>query len=190
MGWSLESLNQSAAGLWTRRGLLKGGAAAAAGLFVLGRPRSGDAEEAAASGLSEAAMKALQTSPLVYISPLLADGSESQCHAEVWYFSDAGSVVIVTAADGWKARAIRRGRHRARVWVGDFGRASLSFGRYRKAPNFVARAEILSDRALFDRLMGAFGKRYPEGWAKWAPRFEKGFGDGSRVMIRYSPLSA
>ncbi|MCS5637749.1 MAG: hypothetical protein NZ990_14610 [Myxococcota bacterium] len=190
MGWILEPTNHPAGQGWTRRGLMKGALAGAASLFVLARPRGAESEAAAAFALPEAALKALETSSLVYISPLLADGSESQCHGEVWYFSDRGSVVIVTAADGWKARAIRRGRDRARIWVGDFGRVGLSLGRFRKAPTFVTRAEIVSDRAAFDRLMDAFGERYPDEWAKWQPRFEKGFGDGSRVLIRYSPVSA
>ena len=188
MGENGKPNNLEAGRYWTRRGVIKGAVAAVAGFFVLGHRRGARAE--AAFALSEATQKALESSPLVYISPLLADGSESQCHGEVWYFADRGSVVIVTAADGWKARAVGRGRDQARIWVGDFGRVSLSLGRYRKAPNFLSKAEIISDREVFDRLKAAFGKRYPDEWAKWEPRFEKGFGDGSRVMIRYSPVSA
>ena len=188
MGRYVDATNPRVGRGWTRRGLIKAAVGAVAGFFVLGRQEGARAE--AAFALPEATRKALESSPLVYISPLLADGSESQCHGEVWYFADRGSVVIVTAADGWKARAVGRGRDQARIWVGDFGRVSLSLGRYRKAPNFLTKAEIISDRAVFDRLMIAFGKRYPDEWAKWEPRFEKGFGDGSRVMIRYSPVSA
>ena len=177
-------------GLWTRRGVLAGGLAGLTGFFLVGADRRARAAESAIQALPEATRAALQKSPLVYISPLLAGGAESSCHGEVWFCVDEGSVVIVTAADRWKAKAIREGRDRARLWVGDFGAVGRSGGRYRKAPSFDAEAEIVSDRALFDRLMKAFGGRYPDDWAKWKPRFEKGFADGSRVMIRYSPSAA
>ena len=188
MGRHTDSVNPQGGRGWTRRGVIQAAVAAVAGFFFLGRP--GGARAGAAFALPEATRKALATSPLVYISPLLADGSESECHGEVWYFTDNGSVVIVTAADAWKARAIARGRKQARIWVGDFGPVRFSLGRYRKAPTFLSKAEIISDRAVFDRLMAAFGKRYPDEWAKWEPRFAKGFADGSRVMIRYSPVAA
>ncbi|MDG2335400.1 MAG: hypothetical protein P8Q97_14345 [Myxococcota bacterium] len=175
--------------LWTRRGVLMGGVSGFAGFFLIRSGAGASAAEVGAPTLPKATQEALDTSPLVYISPLLADGKESRCHGEVWFFVDGGSVVIVTATDRWKANAVRQGRDQARLWVGDFGQVGRSGDRYRKAPSFVADAEIISDRAVFDRLLESFAKRYPDGWAKWKPRFEKGFADGSRVMIRYSPAS-
>ena len=187
MEWFGPSAADSPGESWTRRRLLVGAAQGVAGLLVFARsPR---AESSPAASLPKAAQEALRASPLVYISPLLADGGESRCHGEVWYFVDAGSVVIITAADGWKARAVRRGRGQARLWVGDFGPVGAAGDRFRAAPSFEARAEIVSDPAVFGRLMAAFGKRYPESWGKWKPRFEKGFAGGSRVMVRYSPVA-
>jgi hypothetical protein len=189
MRW--EALSKTAsAPVWTRRRLLVGGLAGLAGFFLAGGRRFVRAEPAAAFGLPAATRDALRTSPLVYVSPLQTDGSESRCHGEVWYCTDQGSVMIVTSADGWKAKAVGKGLHRARLWVGDFGAVRSAGDRYRKAPNFQARAEIVSDRAVFDRAMAGLGLRYPDEWEKWKPRFEKGYADGTRVLIRYSPEAA
>jgi hypothetical protein len=54
----------------------------------------------------------------------------------------------------------------------------------------VARATIEPDRAVFERLMERFATRYADEWGKWGPRFRKGWDDGSRVMIRYTPIGA
>ena len=126
----------------------------------------------------------------MYVSPLAQSGAESRCHGEVWYFVDGGTVVIATAADRWKAVAIRKGRDRARLWVGDFGPVKRAGDAYRSAPSFLAEAEIVKERAVFDRLLESFAKRYSDEWGKWRPRFENGYGDGSRVVIRYTPIGA
>ena len=175
--------------VWTRRQVLASGLAGTAGFFLAaGRPWA--AEAASGFELPAATGEALKSSPLVYISPLRSDGSESRCHGEVWYCYDAGSVLIVTASDGWKAKAVRQGLGQARLWVGDFGPVRSADDRYRAAPSFQAAAEIVSERAVFDRAMAALGLRYPDAWGKWKPRFEKGYADGTRVLIRYSPRSA
>ncbi len=176
---------------WTRRRLLLN---ALLGLGALSSSSWPWRARAASPGsaplaLPKPTLEALGKSPLVYISPLRKDGSESRCHGEVWYFFDGEAVVIVTAKDRWKARAIRGGGDRARVWVGDFGTVGQAKERYRQAPTFLARSEIVKDRALFDRLMSAYAGRYPSAWGKWKGRFEKGYGDGSRVMIRYTPIA-
>jgi hypothetical protein len=134
------------------------------------------------------AQQALGISPLVYISPLQANGSESRCHGEVWYFVDGGHVVIATGSDRWKSRALKKGRDRARIWVGDYGPARSADGPFRQGPSFLARAKFDEDRATFDRLLESFGKKYPDEWDKWDPRFRKGYADGSRVVIRYVPI--
>jgi hypothetical protein len=85
----------------------------------------------------------------------------------------------------WKARAIEAGRDRARVWVGDFGPYAKAPEKLQSAPHFVARASIDKDRATFDRLLAAYAVKYPDEWAKWKPRFESSYADGTRVVIRY-----
>ncbi len=142
----------------------------------------------AARAAGEAAwLEAARTSPLVYVSPLLKDGSESRCHGEVWFFVDGGDVVLATATKTWKARAVQAGRDRARIWVGDFGPYAKAREKLATAPNFVARARIDKERATFDRLLEAYASKYPDEWDKWKPRFESGYAEGTRVVIRYTP---
>jgi hypothetical protein len=162
----------------TRRRFL---AAAAAGAASLWLPRRAAADDAAAPALQAA----LSASPLVYVSPLRRDGSESSCHGEVWFVAEGGDVLVVTAAERWKAKAIADGRERARLWVGDFGVWTRADGAWKKAPSFDATASFEKDAAARERALQAFGKKYPDEWDKWGPRFRDGLADGSRVLIRY-----
>lgn len=181
-----------AAALQSRRRFLLSGTALLAYPLLPARLLAAEKSASRAEGFALPAptRRALGESPLVYISPLHRDGRESHCHGEVWFFEDGGDVVIMTARDGWKARALRSGRERARIWVGDFGPVGKAGDRYRAAPSFLAGARIEDDAALFERLMSAYAKRYAQGWGKWGPRFRQGRADGSRSMIRYSPLAA
>ena len=138
--------------------------------------------------LPEAARKSLETSPYVYVSPLHPDGKESRCHGEVWFVSYGGDVTIVTARDRWKTRAVDRGWDRARIWVGDFGRTWRVGNRFREGANFLARARREPDPAVFEVLMSHLGKKYAKEWRKWEPRFRNGYEDGTRVVIRYTPI--
>jgi hypothetical protein len=169
----------------SRRSLLLGGTALAAGLLV--RPHR--ALGAEPSVVDDALEKALADSPLVYVSPLHRDGRESRCHGEVWFCVDRGDVVIVTAKDRWKAQAVLSGRDRARIWVGDHGRGRFKGEGFRKAPSFVAKARVDDGAGTWSRLMADYAVRYPDEWGKWKPRFEQGRADGSRVVIRYTPIS-
>ena len=178
----------------TRRGLI---GAAGAGLAWAVLPFTAGADEGArgvsesGSGFSpsEGARRALASSPLVYVSPLRSDGRESRCHGEVWFFEDAGDVVIGTGRDRWKGRAVAAGLDRARVWVGDFGPVSRAGDRYRAAPTFLTRASLDTDPATFERLLARFASKYADEWGKWGPRFEKSYADGSRILIRYAPIA-
>jgi hypothetical protein len=170
--------------LVTRRALLQG---AGYGFGALLLPvRFAPAEEAWA--VPTETLEALQSSQLVYISPLKTDGGESHCHGEVWFFWDQGAVVIGTSEGTWKARALAKGLSGARIWVGDFDRGQKGpEGPFRKGPSFLASAEWDTDPATFERLFEAFGKRYADEWGKWGPRFRSGYADGSRILIRYTP---
>lgn len=139
--------------------------------------------------LPDAARAAIEQSPLIYVTPLRSDGRESTCQAEVWFVSEGEDLMVVTAAESWRARAVARGLDRARIWVGDFGPWKKSKGRFKTAPTFLARAERgpRSDAEAVERALKAFGAKYPDGWNKWGPRFRSGLGDGSRVLIRYRP---
>ena len=169
-------------GIWTRRELL-GGALAGAGLLLLPPRVWGN------KGLAPGTVEELEKSPLVYISPLKKDGSESRCHGEIWFAWEGGGVVIVTSKDSWKARALRRGLDRARIWVAEFGRIRWdAAGKLAKAPRFDARGRVETDRAAFERVLPIYARKYPDEWAsRWEARFKQGMADGSRVLIRYVP---
>lgn len=163
----------------TRRQFLAGSAAGAAALWL---PRRAFGDEADPGVALKAALAA---SPLVYVSPLRKDGSESTCHGEVWFVAEGDDVLVVTAAERWKARALSQGLDRARLWVGDFGVWTRSGGKFKSAPGFDARASFEKDAAAHTRALQSFGKKYPAEWDKWGPRFRAGLADGTRVLIRY-----
>lgn len=136
--------------------------------------------------------EALERSGFVYVSPLLADGKESSCHGEVWFGWLDGAVVLITARDRWKARSLLRGQDRARIWVGDHGTWKKLVGTseaFREAPSFDARGAIAKDEALLERLIAIYERKYPAEIDRWRERFREGFADGSRVLIRYTPLT-
>lgn len=171
---------------------MTGAGLALAALAIPGRPSR--ATERAEEGeapyeLPERAVRALDESPLVYVSPLKSNGAESRCHGEVWFFHDRGDVVLATGRNAWKSRALRKDLDRARIWVGDFGPVGSAGDRYRKAPSFLARASFDEDAATFRRLLDAYGKKYPDEWDRWKPRFERSYEQGSRLVIRYTPIA-
>ncbi len=168
---------------FTRRDLLLGGVVGL-GVLALSPTRP------CAQGLPEETRAALDQSPFVYISPLRSDGEESRCHGEVWFAFDRGSVLIVTEANTWKSRALAAGLDRVRIWVGDFGPVRRAGERFRSAPVFTAKAAGGKDDAAFERLLSAFGKKYPAEWDRWESRFRRGYADDSRVLIRYEPIGA
>jgi hypothetical protein len=179
---------------WTRRGFLscaaRGIALPTLGwplLSFLGSPARGDHHEGRALPT-----RLLEESPYAYISPLRRDGEESRCHGEVWFAWLDESVVTTVASDRWKAKALAQGLDRARIWVGDHGRWKTMLGgrneEFRKAPSFDARAERISDEAMIDRLLASYGRKYPKEIGDWRDRMKRGNADGSRIMIRYTPI--
>lgn len=167
----------------SRRTFVKSAAATAGALALPAWP-------ARASGLPDGTLALLDKSGFVYVSPLKSDGAESQCHGEVWYSWIDGAVVLVTAADSWKARSLAAGRDQARIWVGDHGRAKGALGsneEFRKAPSFDARVAASKDGELLDRLMQSYRAKYPDGIDRWEPRFRTGFASGERLLLRYVP---
>ena len=173
---------RSGAAPLSRREVLVAGAALATWPLV------GRTETAApASSLRSA----LETAEFAYISPRKSDGGESTCHGEVWYGWLDGAVVIITSTESWKARALARGLDRARIWAGDHGRwKGLIFHNedFRRAPSFEAKASIVRDATLLDRLLAVYETKYPAEIADWRDRMRGGYADGSRVLIRYAPV--
>ena len=164
---------------------------AAAGLLLLPlRALAGDLEAKASAPLSADQIEVLRSSPYVYVSPLLRDGRESRCHAEVWFSWIDGRVVMTVSSEGWKARSIDRGLDRAQLWAGDYGRVKgpgASAEAFRQSPSFRARAEKLQNPALLEKLLKDYERKYPAEISKWRDRMRAGHAEGSRVLIRYAP---
>jgi hypothetical protein len=155
---------------------------------LLGRPA-----RAAAATLPPATLQLLETSPYVYVSPLKKNGQESSCHGEVWFAWIDGAVVLITAKDRWKATSVASGLDRAKIWVGDFGKWKQLIGTngaFTKAPSFEARARLVKDPAILDRLLAAYERKYPAEITTWRDRFKSGFASGERVLIAYEPISS
>ena len=128
---------------------------------------------------------ALDDSDLIYLTPLKSDGTESRCHAEIWYHFDGSDVWVVTDSQSWRARAVAQGLNKARLWVGEFGVWTQSGERYRSAPQIEARGSLISDPATHERVLDLFGGKYVMEWIVWGPRWRNALADGSRVMLRY-----
>ena len=134
--------------------------------------------------------RALNHSPYVYVSPLRSDGLESSCHAQVWFGWLNGAVIVSSKARSWRAQCVALGLDRARIWVGDYGSWKRPFGSndaFRAGPSFEARASIVEDQSTLQRLLAAYETKYPAEISSWRERIQRGFHDGSRVLIRYSP---
>lgn len=186
----------------TRRRFLKrigmgmGMGALALSWTLPGRPRPAIAQgitQAKAKRPDEASIptELLEQSGFVYISPLLRDGKESRCHAEVWYAWIDDSIVITVAKDRWKATALARGLNGARIWVGDHGRWKARLGgrneNFLTAPSFYATASRVEDSQMIERLLTVYAKKYPDEIDRWRDRMRSGNADGSRILIRYRP---
>jgi hypothetical protein len=164
--------------MFSRRTLIVASAAA----LVVGSVRARGAPARA-----DALRSALDDSDLIYITPLKGDGSESRCHAEVWFAFDGTNVYVVTSSAAWRARNIRAGRTQARAWVGEFGNWQRANEAYRAAPELLATGSIVTDAAEQTRVLELLGDKYSLQWLVWGPRFRNGIADGSRVMLQYAP---
>jgi len=178
----------------TRRAFSRALVGSALGATALGSfaPGLSIANDAVATK-TPASRRLLDDSPFVYISPLKKDGGESTCHGELWYAWIDDAVVVTVASDRWKATALSRGLDRARIWVGAHGTWKTWYGgtneAFRGAPNFVARAERARDDALLERLLERYETKYPDEIADWREPMRKGNADGSRILLRYVPVS-
>lgn len=180
-------------GRLSRRRFLWSGLAVLLGPGLLGRAWADDTKPRPA--LDASLRSALRQSPFVYVSPILADGSESRCHGEIWFAWLDGAVVAISARSTWRARALARGLDRARIWVGNYGRwkGPLGLGHneaFRAAPHFEARGAIVHDPKLLERLMAAYRGKYGGEFSSWEPRMRRGYASGQRVLIRYTPALA
>jgi hypothetical protein len=131
----------------------------------------------AALALSSDLERALKESQYVYIQSERQSGALGK-PAEIWFMYDGGAVLVGTPQTAWRVKRIKAGRKRARIAV---GRAD--------GPAFEATGELVKDPAVEQRLLDEFGRKYPDGWQRFADRFREGFKTGDRVIVRYTPRS-
>jgi hypothetical protein len=160
--------------MFNRRQFLVGGAALA--LSGAGMARWASAATAAT----------LDSSQLIYLTPLLADGRESTCHSEIWFVHHKSEVYVCTRSDAWRTKALQRGLTRARIWIGEFGGWTQSKDAFRAAPTLVLEGRLETEPTVRAEVLEVFGKKYAAEWDKWGPRFHDELADGSRALLRYS----
>jgi hypothetical protein len=125
--------------------------------------------------LSDALKSALKESRYIYVSSTRKDGSLGK-PAEIWFLYHNDAVYVGTLPTSWRAKRIRWGRPLAKIAVGKAD-----------GPSFMATGAIVREADTEKVLLETFAKKYPDGWATHAERFRKGFQDGSRVLIKYTP---
>ena len=129
----------------------------------------------------------LETSKLIYVTPLKSNGDESRCKAEIWFVYHDAACFVVTPPDTWRAQATAQGLTKARLWVGEFGIWTDSDDAFRQAPELMATASLETDDGVQAHVLDAMGAKYADdGWRRWGGEFRDGLVDGSRVMIRYA----
>ena len=131
-----------------------------------------------AAALSADLERALRESQYVYVQSERQSGAFGK-PAEIWFMYDGGAVLVGTPPTSWRVKRIKAGRKRARIAVGKVD-----------GPAFDAKGELVHDAAVEQRLLEEFGRKYPEGWKRFADRFREGFKSGDRVVVRYTPLPA
>ena len=125
--------------------------------------------------LSSDLVKALGEARYVYIQSERKGGEFSK-PAEIWFFVDGGTVYVGTRPSSWRVKRIKAGRPKARIAVGS-----------PSGPTFEATGKLVKDPAIEEKLMAAYAKKYPEGWAQHADSFRNGFRTGERVLVAYTP---
>ena len=129
----------------------------------------------AAADLTPELTHQLADAKYVYIQSERKSGEWSR-PAEIWFFTDGGKLYVGTRPTSWRVRRIRAGRTKARIAVGS-----------PQGPTFEATGAVVRDPAVEARLLAAYAKKYPEGWAKFEQSFRDGFQSGERVLVQYTP---
>ena len=129
----------------------------------------------------------LNTSQLIYLTPIKSDGEESKCKAEIWFGFHNNEIYVVTPATAWRSEAIRKKLTSTRIWVGDFGNWQRANEKFREAPELMATGSIVEDEEVHAEVLEVMGKKYTREWGRWGPQFKSALEDGTRVMIKYTP---
>lgn len=141
-----------------------------------------------ATGLPPEVDQAMSASGLVYLSPIKSNGDLSKCQSEVWFVRDGNDILVVSTSKSWRIKAVQQGLKLAKLWVGDYGVASKSEGRYLSLPSINATATIETSPEAQALALTLFSKKYRGAWLFWRGRFKKGLEGGSRMLVRYRPV--
>lgn len=118
----------------------------------------------------------LRSADYLYVATRRADGSLAN-KVPVWFTYDGDAVYFTTAPGSYKAKRIRKGSP-LHVWVGA-----------PDGPAFTARAELVGDPAVAERMAPAYNQKY---WIAWLgffrPRAER-VRSGKTLIVRVQPAA-
>jgi hypothetical protein len=126
--------------------------------------------------LPKALREQLDSSKYVYIATQRQGGAFGK-PSEIWFLHHQGLVWVVSPHSTWRVRRIKAGRPKARIAVGTAD-----------GPSFEAVGSLAEDPAVQEVIFSTYAKKYPDGWPTYESRFRQGLKDGSRALIRYTPL--
>ena len=126
----------------------------------------------------------LETSKLIYLTPIKSDGEESKCQGEVWFVYMDSNIYVTTDTDAWRAEAIRKELTEARIWIGEYGQWSRAKEKYKEAPELMIEGEIFEDKEKFPEILEAFNEKYP-GEGPYPRVFKEEIDEGKRVILKY-----
>ncbi len=127
------------------------------------------------AGFSPELVRALDEAKYVYVQSERKSGALG-APAEIWFFREGDAIYVGTRPTSWRVRRAKAGRARARVAVGR-----------PDGPSFDAKAALVNDAKVAERLCSAYAHKYSDAWSKYEQQFRDGFKDGSRVLVRYTP---
>ena len=130
---------------------------------------------AAQAALTPELSRELADAQYVYIQSERKTGDFGK-PSEIWFFVDGGKLYVGTRPSSWRVKRIKAGRTRARIAVGS-----------PQGPSFEATGALVKDPKIEEKLMRAYAKKYPDGWARHAASFKDGFRTGERVLVMYTP---
>ena len=135
---------------------------------------------AASSVRSEISVRdaqALSKASLIYVATVRKDGNQSKA-APVWFTTSAdnNAILIQTGPGTWKAKRIKRGSP-VLVWIGSA-----------TGPAFIGTAEITSDTAVQNKILGDFRQKYLMNRVMGVGPSRARFDSGDRVAIKIAPV--
>ena len=128
--------------------------------------------------LTTAESRELADATYIYLSSTRKDGSLSK-PAEIWFQVIDGAIYVGTRPDSWRAKRLGWGRDGAKIWIGK-----------RDGPSLRATGAFVKDPALYQRFCDGLAAKYPKTWPRYEKGFREGLPDGSRVLIRYTPVES